>query len=102
MPFLQLSDTNLQRIVQSVRELWQGRSNAGGQFTCAISVATTTVTAPNCGATSRIFLTARHINAAAEVGNGTIYVSAVAQGEFTVTHANSATVNRTFDYEIKG
>ena len=48
-----------------------------------------------------MFLQATHANAAAEVGAGTIYVSAKAKGAFTVTHTNSATANRNFDYEIR-
>lgn len=102
MPYPQRGETDQSRIVFSLREIWEGRSNAGGQFTCALNAATTVVTAPNCGTSSRIFLTARHANAAAEIGNGTIYVSSVAQGTFTVTHANSAVASRIFDYEIKG
>jgi len=95
-------ETSIPKIVQAVRELWEGRSNSGGQFTCALNAATTVVPAINCGDGSRILLSPRHANAAAEVGAGTLYVSAVARGAFTVTHANSATGNRTFDYEIKG
>ena len=49
-----------------------------------------------------MFLQAVTANAAAEVGAGTIYVSAKAQGSFTVTHANSATADRTFAYRIGG
>jgi hypothetical protein len=41
-------------------------------------------------------------NAAAEVGNGTIYVSAVTNGSFTLTHANNSQVDRTFRYAISG
>jgi hypothetical protein len=41
-------------------------------------------------------------NAATEIGNGTMYVSAVANGSFTITHANSATTGRTFLYAIVG
>lgn len=96
------NETSLLRIVRGIRDLFEGRSNAGGQFTCALNQTTTTVIAPNCGVGSRILLSPRHANAATEIGNGTIYISAVTQGGFTVTHANSATANRTFDYEIKG
>ena len=39
---------------------------------------------------------------ATEVGNGTMYVSAVANGSFTLTHANSATTARTFLYALHG
>jgi hypothetical protein len=85
-----------------VQDLYEGRSNAKGQFTCTTGAASTVVTAPNCGLESEIFLFPRHANAASELGAGTIYVSAVAQGAFTVTHANNATANRTFSYAIVG
>ena len=88
------------RLSRAIRDLFAGRSNAAGEFTLRTGQATTVVTAPNCGAGSRIMLQAASANAATEVGNGTIYVSAVAQGSFTVTHANSATTNRTFFYRI--
>lgn len=94
------TETSLVRIVRSIRELYEGRSNACGSFTVTESAATTVVTAPNCSPDSKVFLQATTANAAAEVGSGTIYVSAVAQGSFTVTHANSATAGRTFYYRI--
>lgn len=47
-------------------------------------------------------LTAASVNAATEVGNGTIYISAVAKGSFTITHANSATAARTFHWFAVG
>ena len=76
--------------------------NAFGRFTCDLNQATTTVVAVNCAPDSEVFLQAVTANAAAEVGAGTIYVSAKAQGSFTVTHANSATADRTFAYRIGG
>jgi len=93
-------ESDLRRIVRGIRDLFEGRSNATGRFTVTQNQATTVVTAPNCGPDSEIFLQALTANAAAEVGNGTIYVSAIAPGAFTVTHANSATANRTFAYRI--
>lgn len=48
------------------------------------------------------FLTPVSANAATEVGNGTLYVSAVTNGAFTITHANSATTGRTFIYALHG
>lgn len=88
------------RIVRSIRDLFEGRSNAVGSFTVTQNAATTVVTAPNCSPDSKIFLQATSLAAAAEVGSGTIYVSTKSQGAFTVTHANSATAGRTFDYRI--
>lgn len=88
------------RLCRGIRDLYSGRSNAGGEFTLGVNQATTTVTAPNCGEGSRIFIQAASANAATEVGNGTVYVSTVANGAFTVTHANAATTNRKFFYRI--
>lgn len=96
------NENDLFRIVRAIRDLFEGRSNAVGQFTCATGAATTSVSAANCGSDSKILLTPRHANAAAELGAGTLYVSAVTAGSFTVTHANSATADRTFDYAIQG
>lgn len=94
------NESDLLRIVRGIRDLFEGRSNATGRFTVTQNQATTVVAAKNCGPASEVFLQALTANAAAEVGNGTIYVSAVAPGAFTVTHANSATATRTFAYRI--
>lgn len=96
------SERDLTRIIRGIRDLFEGRSNAIGSFTCTTNAATTTVTHVNVGLESKISLTARHANAAAEIGNGTIYISAVTAGSFTVTHANSATASRNFDFTIQG
>ena len=41
-------------------------------------------------------------NASAEVGAGTIYVSARAKQTFTLTHANNGQTDRTYKYAIIG
>jgi len=94
------TETSIVRIVRSIRDLFEGRSNASGTFTVTLNAATTAVTAPNCAPGSVVILQAITANAAAEVGNGTIWVSAKGVGTFTVTHANSATASRTFEYRI--
>lgn len=96
------TETNPVKLNRSIRDLYDGRSNAVGTFTVTQNAATTVVSADGCNPDSRVFLQATTANAAAEVGNGTIYVSAKGYGTFTVTHANSATASRTFDYEIRG
>ena len=95
-------ETNLRRIVESIRALYQGRSDAVGSVTLTPSASTTTVTTVSCGLGSRVHLTPTTANAAAEIGNGTMYVSAVNQGNFVITHANSATAGRTFNWSIHG
>jgi len=95
-------EKNLVRIVQGVRELFQGRSNAVGVVTLTENATTTDVAALNCGADSKVFLTPTTANAAAEVGAGGMYISAVASQQFTITHANNAQTDRTFHYVVLG
>ena len=90
------------RLCQSIRDLYDGRSNACGGFTVTPDQATTVVVAPGCAPDSRVFLHPTSASAASEVGAGGLYVSAKGYGTFTVTHANSSTEDRTFDYEIRG
>lgn len=92
------------RLSRSIRDLFEGRSNAFGTITLTLNQATTTVLHPNVGDESTIHFSPRHANAAAEIGNGTMYIAAgaITVGQFVITHANSATANRTFDYAIIG
>ncbi len=90
------------KLVLSLGQLAAGRSNAVGTVTLTVSVATTTVTDANCAAGSCVMLVPTTANAAAEIGNGTMYLSAVANGSFTITHANAVTAGRTFLYAIQG
>ncbi len=95
-----VNETSLPRIVQAVRELFQGRSNAVGAVTLATGTTTTTVTAANVSLSSKPILQARTANAAAAVA--TTYVSAVTQGAFTITHANNAQTDRNFFWVALG
>jgi hypothetical protein len=95
-------EKDTRKLVLALQQLAAGRSNSVGTVTLATSSATTTVTDNNCAAGSTIILTPTTANAATEVGNGTMYVSSVANKSFTITHANSATTGRTFAYAIHG
>lgn len=95
-------EKDLSKFALSLGELAAGRSNAVGTVTLTVSAATTTVTDANCASGSTVVTEAMTLNAAAEKGNGTMYISAVANGSFTITHANSATTGRTFRYAIHG
>lgn len=98
-----LHEKNPVRILQGIRDLFQGRSNATGSFSLAVAPATTTVvTAINCGLDSQVFLTPKTATAAAEYGAGTCYVSSIGSGTFTVTHAADAAADRTFGYVALG
>lgn len=97
-----IAETDLKKIVLAIQQLAAGRSNAVGTVTLATGAATTVVTDKNCAVGSTPLFTPITANAATEVGNGTMFVSAVANGSFTIAHANSATVGRTFLYAIHG
>ncbi len=95
-------EKDIYKIVRAVRDLFEGRSNAVGSFTLKPSAGSTTVTAPNCGAASTVLAFAKTANAAAEIGNGTMYIGTVNNGSFVVTHANNAQADRTFLYVTLG
>lgn len=95
-------EQDLTKFTLSLQQFAAGRSNAIGSFTLAISAATTTVMDINCASGSTVIPVPTTANAATEAGNGTMYLSAVANGSFTFTHANSATTGRTFKYAIYG
>lgn len=97
-----IDEKDPKKIILSIQQLAAGRSNGVGSVTLTVNVATTTVTDMNCAVGSTVLFTPTTANAAAEIGNGTMYLSTVANGSFTVTHANSATTGRTFKYAIVG
>jgi hypothetical protein len=96
------AERELNRIVFTIRQLCEGRSNAAGTFTLAANAASTTINAPNCGAGSTVLAFPKTANAAAEWKNGTMYIGAVSNGSFVVTHANNAQTDRSFMYVAIG
>lgn len=97
-----ITETDLKKIVLAIQGLAAGRSNAVGTVTLATGTSTTSVSTPNVASGSTPILTPASASAATELGNGTLYVSAVANGSFTITHASSATPGRTFLYAVLG
>jgi len=95
-------EKDARKVATAINQLAQGRSNAVGTVTLVANAASTVVTAKNCGAGSVVLLSPLTAHAAAELGNGTIYVSAVANGSFTLAHANNAQTDRTFGYVAMG
>lgn len=80
--------------------IMQGRVNDKGTVTLEVSAATTVVSDTRVGPNSVITFMPTTANAAAEIGNGTMYVSARSNGSFTITHANNAQADRTYGYRI--
>lgn len=93
-------ETELRRVITSIRQLAEGRSNASGTFTLASNATSTAVTAVNCGASSQVVFSPTTSNAASEVAS--TYIASIAAGSFVVGHASNATANRTFGYIISG
>jgi hypothetical protein len=89
-------DANLLRIVTAIRQLASGRSNATGVVTLTASAASTTVTHVNCSEASAVFLFPQTSNAAAALATTYVQSGSVANGAFTITHANAVSTDRTF------
>jgi hypothetical protein len=94
-----LNETDPKKIVRSLRELAQGRSNGVGTVTLAAGATSTTVIDQNCAAGSHIGLTPQTADASAALA--TTYI-ATSNGSFTLTHANNSQTDRTFTYAIVG
>ncbi|HBF53302.1 MAG TPA: hypothetical protein DEA80_14475 [Afipia sp.] len=96
------NERDLSKFAVAIQQLEQGRSNAVVTVTLTANSSTTVATAPNCGEGSQPIPIARTLHAAQEIGNGTLYVSDVANGSFTITHANNAQTDRTFGFVCLG
>jgi hypothetical protein len=97
------SEDKLKRVIQALQEVIKGNTNNIGTVTLRASQTTTTVSSPIVAVGAHIVLTQRSANAAAEVGNGTIWVDPVsASGSFTIHHANNAQTDRLFSWSAHG
>src|SRR5882672_10625670 len=90
------------KVNTAINQLAQGRSNAVGTATLAAGTTATVVSAKNCGAGSVVLLSPLTAHAAAELAAGTLYVSAVGNGSFTLAHANNAQTDRAFGFVAVG
>lgn len=97
-----LQETRLFVLNTALRQLCQGRNNATGEVTATASATSTVVTNMVVNENDTVLLQPTTANAAAEIGAGTAYVSAVAKGSFTLTHANAGSTDRTFRYAVFG
>jgi hypothetical protein len=93
-------ERDIRKVIFALNETTRGRSNATNTVTLTANTTTTTVTAVNCAEGSQVFLSPKTANAAGAVA--TTYISAIANGEFTITHANNAQVDKTFGYVCLG
>jgi hypothetical protein len=80
--------------------LLQGKTNNVIQVTLAANVTTTTITDKRIGAYTGLFFSPLTADAAAALSG--LYVSSQANGSATLTHANTATTDRTFNVLLVG
>lgn len=95
-------ETRLSKFALVLQQLAAGRSNAVVAVTLAANASTTVVAFRNCGAGSAPLPVPLSAHAAAEIGNGTLYISNVSAGAFTITHADNAQTDRTFLFVCLG
>lgn len=93
-----IRETSLLEVVKSVRQLANGRSKSAGVVTLTTSTTTTQVASDIISSDAGAHLFPTTASAAAEFGAGTIYVSAIANGSFTITHANNASTDRSYHW----
>ena len=90
-------DTQAER---TINELLKGRANNVGEVTLTANDTSTTISDIRVRLTMTAVLIPRTANAAAAMTN--VFISAVADGSIILTHSNTATVDRTFDYILHG
>lgn len=96
-----LSQSASQReIAERVNRLLQGKFNAVTTLTLTANAASTTLTDKRIGGATWIGLMPLTANAAAALA--TTWVSARANGSATITHANNAQVDKTYDVLLIG
>lgn len=93
-------EKDLSKFALGIQSALNGRSNATGTCTLAAGATSTVVDAPNCAPQSAVFLFPKTANAAAALA--TTFVPAGGNKQFTITHANAATTDRTYFYVCLG
>ena len=96
----------MRKIAGIINSILDGRLNSTGAVTLTNGAITTVVTDYRVGRDSVILFMPLTANAAAEIGNGTLYVKttdiAPLSNTFTINHANNAQTDRDFRYVILG
>lgn len=88
------------RAASIVNAMLDGKLNSFGSFTLTAASTTTVVNDPRAGIDSVVLPMPRSATAAAAMT--ALYVSAKGKGTFTLTHDNTADIDRTFDYVVIG
>jgi|SRR5882672_3717100 len=101
VPTFQVDDTeHRRRISEWAIQVMQGKLNNVGSVTLTTGITNTTVTDARVGINSFIGFTSTTSSGAVEVA--TMHLSSRGDGQFVVTHSNSAIADRTFIYCVLG
>ena len=84
--------------------MWNGKLNNTGTITLTINVATTVLNRKGLSPQSVVHFDPKTANAATEIYGATMYVLTANRlnDAWTITHANNATADRTFQYSVLG
>lgn len=102
--FVYDQEQHRRRIAGVLKSLGSGKMEVSGRLTLTASAASTTITDARIGVNSLLLMMPETANAAAEIGAGTLYVSATGRvnGSASVTHANNIQTDRSFLVAIIG
>jgi uncharacterized lipoprotein len=100
MQNLFIGETRTGKLVEAIQLLIKGRNNAAGQVTLTLSQTTTTVSNPNISKSGFPQISAASSAAAAEAAS--VYVGAVQNGSFVITHPSNGTAGRTWNWHATG
>jgi hypothetical protein len=92
----------LGRVRDVVNNIMRGKLNCTGAVTLAAGAASTLMSDARIGGGSVLLLQPTTANAAAELGNGTLYFDAPGAGSVVIRHANNAQIDRSFNYVVIG
>lgn len=107
-PFLHFppppANSELRRQYEVLQQMRNGKLECVAEVTLTAGAASTAVTDIRVSPQSVLLWHPRTANAAAELANGTMYVTDanMGNGTYTITHANNAQVDRTFRVAIIG
>lgn len=107
-PFLHFppppANPELRRQYEVLQQLRSGKTENVAEVTLTPNAASTVITDVRISPQSVIVWHARTANAAAELGNGTLYITDanMGKGTATVTHANNAQADRHYRIAIVG
>jgi hypothetical protein len=92
----------LGRVRDVVNNIMRGKLNCTGAVTLAAGAVSTLLSDVRIGGGSVLLLQPTTANAAAELGNGTLYFDAPGAGSVVIRHANNAQIDRSFSYVVIG